>query len=156
MSNGTEEKNSRLGDHYLAQRDLAFEVSITANATPADKEHGILDLSGVALLRTEGKTAEADAVEDLSGDFTTAVDNSTGDSQFGILLKGSELEEVAKVLEVEVKEQTALATSIAATPAASAYLTAGGNIAIDVAGTGLNLASESPKLLVKVKYLKKL
>lgn len=149
----TEEKNTKLADHRLRQVELCFEVSIASNATPASKKHGS-DLPGVCILRTEGKTSEADAVESIA--FTTAADNATGDSQFGILLKGSEIGDMEKVLEVSVSEQTALATSLAFAKVGSSYLTAGGNIAIDVEGTGLNLASESPTLLVKVIYLKKI
>lgn len=134
-------------------RELIVECTITANATPADKVHSS-DIPSALKLRTEGKVSEADAIEDLSGSFTTAVDNSTGDSQFGIIIDGSKLAEGAleKVLEVQVTEQTALASSLTAAKVGSDWLTAGGNIAIDIAGTGLNLASESPTLLVKVVY----
>ena len=152
----TEEKNTQLADHFLQHRRLVFEFSITANATPASKVHSIKDIPGVALLRTEGKVSEADAIEDLSGDFTTAADNSTGDSQFGLLIKGSELGSMEKVMKVTVTEQTSLASSISYTAADSDYLTSGGNIAIDIAGTGLNLASESPTFLVEVDYVKSL
>jgi hypothetical protein len=131
-------------------------MSISSNATPADKEHGS-DLGGIAYMRSEGKISEADAIEDLSSDFTSPVDNNAGDSQFGIFIDGSELaDEIEKVLEIEISEQTALASSISFSPAQSSYLTSGGNIAIDIAGTGLNLASESPVFLVKMKYLKRL
>lgn len=151
-----QEKNSQLADHALAQKELFFEVSIEGNATPADKKHEILDLPGVVLLRTEGKVSDSDAVEDLSSDFTTAVDNSSGDSQFGILLKGSELGDMKKVMKVEVEEQTSLASSLSVSSATSDFLTPEGNIAIDIAGTGLDLSSESPKLLVRVVYLSEL
>lgn len=153
MAASAKEQNVTLANHLERTRELCFEAKITANATPALKKQSS-DLPGVAILRTEGLTALADAVEAVA--FTTAVDNSTGDSQFGILIKGSELGEIEKVLSVEVVEQTALATSISFADVGSSYLTAGGNIAIDIAGTGLNLASESPTLLVTVKYLKKI
>jgi len=134
-------------------RELVVECSITANATPASKKHAS-EIPGTLFLRTEGLTAEADALEDLSGSFTTAADNSTGDSVFGILIKGANLPNnaIEKVLQVEVTEQTALASSIAISKVGSSWLTAGGNIAIEVDGTGLNLASESPTLLVKIIY----
>lgn len=149
----TEEKNSKLADHRLRQVELCFEASIVANATPANKKHSS-DLPGIAILRTEGKVAEADAVESIA--FTTADDNDSGDSQFGMILKGSELGEIEKVLQVEVSEQTALSTGITVAKVGSSFLTAEGNIAIDIAAAGLNLESESPTMLVKVKYLKKI
>ena len=150
-------KNALAGDKELSTKTAWVKLAITANATPASKVHST-DYQGIAYLRTEGKTAEADAIEDLSSDFTTAADNSTGDSQFGILLKGSELSNgsLDEVLEVSLAENpngSAVATSIAISPAVSgSYVTSGGNIAVDVAGTGLNLASESPDLVLKVTY----
>lgn len=146
------EKESIVMDHRIKQRKLLLECSIVANATPADKKHGS-DLPGVLILRTEGKIAESDAIEDLSSDFTTAVDNSTGDSQFGILIDASKLQgDIEKVYSVSVTEQTALASSLTVASAQSDYLTSGGNIAIDITGTGLNLESESPTLLVEIEY----
>lgn len=132
-------------------RELVVECTITANATPASKKHSS-DIPGTLILRTEGLTADADALETLA--FTTAVDNSTGDSVFGIILKGANLPNnaIEKVLSVVVTEQTALATSLAVSKVGSSFLTAEGNIAFNIAGTGLNLASESPTLLVRVIY----
>lgn len=133
---------------------LTFEFSITGNATPADKEHSS-DLPGVAFLRTEGKTTEADALEDLSASFTTAADNSTGDSQFGLIIDGSKLtndKSIEKVYITDLAEQTALATSVAVAKVGGSYLTAGGNLAFDIAGTGLNLASESPTFRLTVEF----
>ena len=155
----TEEKNSTLGNHFLAYKKLAFEVSITANATPADKVHSIKDIPGVALLRTEGKVADADAVEDLSGDFTAAEDTTNG--QFGVLIKGSELGSVKKVLRVQVTQLTATGTAIVvASPAQGSlvtdYLSDGGNIAIDITATGTDLETESPTFLIEVDYVKEL
>ena len=149
----TNAKDSLVSSRMDKTRELVVECSITANATPALKVHAS-DIPGTLFLRTEGKVADADAIEDLSGDFTTAADNSTGDSQFGILIKGANLpnNSIEKVLQVEVIEQTALASSIAISKVTTDWLTDGGNIAIDVAGTGLNLASESPTLLLKVIY----
>jgi hypothetical protein len=147
------EKDSTVQNHRIKQRDLIFEVAIVANATPADKKHAS-DLHGVAFLRTEGKISEADAIEDLSADFTAADDNNAGNSQFGILIDASKLSgEIDKIYKVTVTEQTALATSLTVAPAQATYLTTEGNIAIDITGTGLNLASESPTFLIEVEYL---
>jgi hypothetical protein len=67
------QKNSALHDHLLKQERLVFEVTIKANATPASKQH-IVDIPGSVYLRTQGKTSEADAVEDLSSQVPTAAD----------------------------------------------------------------------------------
>lgn len=145
------ESNQTVFDHQLKHKKLVFEVSITGNATPASKSHKT-DLPGVAILRTEGKVAEADAVESVT--FTTADDDNSGDSVFGLLLKGSELGSIAKVLKISVSESsTALATALAVTKHGTGGLTSGGNIAFSIAGTGLNLASESPKICVEIDYV---
>lgn len=144
-------ENAQLNNHQLKQERLVFEVAITAHATPASKKHHV-DIPTVVTLRTEGKTADADAIEDLSADFTAAADNATGDSVFGILV--SEIADLDKVLKITVSEQTSLATSLAVTKLGTNGKTAEGNIAFEVAGTGLNLASESPTLLVEIEFLK--
>lgn len=146
----TNELNSVVLDQQLKHKRLCFEVSITANATPASKEHAS-DLPGVCILRTEGKTAEADAVEVVA--FTTADDEATGNSVFGILLKGAELGSIKKVLKISVSESsTALSTALAVTKHGTGGLSSGGNIAFSIAGTGLRLDTESPKLCVEVDY----
>lgn len=148
-----QEKNSAVQNQRQFAKKLVFEFSITGHATPASKVHAS-DLSGVCYLRTEGKVAEADAIEDLSATFTTAADNSGGNSVFGVLMKGSELGSIAKVLKISVSEtSTAVATSLAVTKHGTGGLSAGGNIAFSIAGTGLNLASESPKICVELDYV---
>lgn len=143
--------NPELHEFLLRSQSLVFRFSITANATPASKIH-IVDIPGVVYLRSEGKTAQADAIETLS--WTTAVDNSSGNSVFGLLIDLGE-NEARKVELVRVTEITSLATSFTTRgPGAvvDGYLTASGNIAIEIAGTGLNLASESPTFVVEVVY----
>ena len=145
------EQNNVLNDYKLKQRRVMVEFSVTANATPASKAHAS-DLPGVLFLRTEGKTAEVDAIESVA--FTTADDEATGDSVFGVMLKGSELGSIKKVLGIRVSEtSTALATSLAVTKHGTGGLSSGGNIAFSIAGTGLRLDTESPKIAVEVEYL---
>lgn len=98
-------------EHTLRFERLVYNFSITGNATPASKTQ-TSDLPGMAILRMQGETAQADAIE---SDFTwtTPVDNSSGNSVFGILLflDGNEAE---KIYDVNVSQ-----VSIApATPAA--------------------------------------
>ena len=145
------EKNAALLNHQLKQERLVFEVAITANATPASKQHHV-DIPGVVLLRTEGKTADADAVEDLSATFTTADDENSGNCVFGVLV--TELGDIEKVSKITVTEKTALSSSLAVTAHGTSGLTTDGNIAFSVAGTGLRLDTESPTLVVEIEYTK--
>lgn len=139
-------------EHLLRQERLVAQFSITANATPALKRENV-DIPGLQVLRTQGQTAAADAIAPLVV-WTAPVDNSSGNSVFGLLLNLDE--NVAdKVYSVSITEVTALAASLAVTGpsgAAGAYLTADGQIAIEIAATGLNLASESPTFLMVVEY----
>lgn len=143
--------NSAHQDHCQRQERLVCEFAITSNATPASKKHHA-DIPSVVVLRSQGKTAVADAVESLT--WTTAVDNDTGNSVFGIILDlGSN--KADKVYSVTLTEVSAVSASEAVSgplAAAASYLTAAGNIAIEVAATGLNLASESPTFRLEVEY----
>lgn len=129
--------------HSLKHERLVCEVSIVADATPADKLHRS-DIPGVVILRTEGKTEEADAVEaDLDDIFTAPDDENSGDSQFGILIDLGE-DKAEKVYSATVNS---LATTATVTPE--------GNIALDVVGAGIDLETDDTTLLVKVEYKEK-
>lgn len=145
------QKSSVLEDHYLKFRRLVCDFSILSNATPSLKIASN-DLDGVLVIRSQGQTSVADAIEDLSLSFTAPFDNTAGDSTFGILLHG--FEPIRKIYSIRVYEGTSLATSFAVTPLGSLNgLTADGNIAFEVVGTGLNLASESPSFRLEMEYL---
>ncbi len=145
-------------EHLLRQERLVFNFTIVGNATPADKQHSV-DIPGLVILRTEGQTAQADAIETLA--WTTPVDNNSDDSIFGILLGEGAEEQLTnqdiadKVYIVEMVEVTATSTSEVLTgpgAAAGAFLTAEGNIAIEVAATDLNLATDTATFTVVVEY----
>ncbi len=153
-----------LNDQMLRTETLAFRCAIVGNATPASKTSST-DIPGVSYFRAEGQTATVDAIETLT--WTTPVDNSTGSSVFGIYLAiGTTVtpslgpvptsENFAdRVYQVAVVDQGGTASSLAVTGpngAANAYLTPLGNIAIEVAATALNLASETGTLNVIVTY----
>ncbi len=148
-------KNSTLMDYELKQKRVCAEFTITHNATPASKVHGVPDLPGVLLLRTEGKTSEVDAIETVS--YTTADDENTGNSVFGIMIRGGDAYAgtIAKVLQVRVTDRAGDATSLAVTAASGTTdgLTAAGNIAFDIAGTGLRLDTEDADIVVTVDYV---
>ena len=150
-----QEKNSVLNDYKLKQKRLCAEFTITGNATPASKAHGVPDLPGVMLLRTEGKVADVDAIETVS--YTTADDDSTGNSVFGIMIRGGDegLGSIRKVLQFTITDRSGTATSVAMTAASgtTSGLTAEGNLAFNIAGTGLNLASEDADCVVTVDYV---
>lgn len=138
-------------DHALRQERLCAEFSITANATPASKKHHA-DIPGTMVLRTEGKTADADAAQ--SGlTWTSAVDNNAGSSVFGLVLDLGD-NKADKVYSVTLTEVTNVSASetLSSPTGATSYLTPEGNIAIQVAASGLNLASESPTFRLEVDY----
>jgi hypothetical protein len=138
-------------EHLLRQERLVVNCSIVANVVPEDKGQ-TNDVPSLLILRTEDQTAAADAVETGIA-WTAPVDNSAGNSVFGLLLNLA-LNEADKVYSVSVTEVTALAGSLTVTGpgGASSFLTADGNVAIEVAGTALNLSTESPTFLVVVEY----
>ena len=153
-----------LNDQMLRCERLVFRCAIVGNATPANKTFSS-DIPGVVMLRAQGQTAAVDAVESLT--WTAPVDNSGGNSVFGLYLNiGSTVtpslgpvpssENFADaVYSVQVVDQGGTATSLAVSgpnAVANAYLTPLGNIAIEIAGTGLNLASETATLNVLVDY----
>lgn len=141
-----------LQDHKLRQERLVAEFNIVAHATPASKKHGS-DIPGVIVLRTQGKTAEADAIED-GLTWTTADDkDGSGDSVFGIVIDLGD-NPADKVYSVSMTEVSAVSTSevLSSPTGATAYLTANGNIAIEVAATGLDLETESPTFRLEIEY----
>ncbi len=153
-----------LNDQMLRSERLTFQCQIVGNGTPADKTFSS-DIQNVCLLRAEDQTAAVDAVELLT--WTTAVDDSTGSSVFGLYLNiGTTVtpslgpvptsENFAdRVYSVTVIDVTGAASALAVTGpngAANAFLTPLGNIAIEIAATGLNLASETATLNVLVDY----
>lgn len=157
-----------LNEQMLRSERLVFRCAIVGNATPASKTFSS-DIADVCLLRAQGQTAAVDAVESLT--WTTAVDNSSGNSVFGLYLNIGKTvtpslgpvptsENFADaVYSVQIVDQGGTATSLAVTGpngAANAYLTPLGNIAIEIAGTGLNLASETATLNVLVDYREQL
>ncbi len=151
MSAETLKNNPALNDHMLRSERLVFRFAITGHATPASKVHSV-PIPNV-YLRTEGKVAAADAIETIT--WTTAVDATN--AVFGILIDMGD-NEVSEVLRCVVTEVTALETSHTtlgpnAAATVARHVTAGGNIAIEIAATGLTLASESPTYVVEIDYL---
>lgn len=73
MANEFSADKASLHDHRLKQQRLVFEVTLSGNATAADKGRAS-DIPGVALIRAAGQTTDVDAVEDLSAQVPAAAD----------------------------------------------------------------------------------
>ncbi len=129
-------KKSELQDHKLKQTRLVFEVTITANATPASKTHTV-EIPGAVYLRTQGKTAEADAVEDVSGSVTAAAD-ATG--IFALLVD-----------EKASKFHKATVTPSAGTITVTKSITSGGRLLLDM-DSNQDLSTTNLTLIVELEY----
>lgn len=140
MSNPFRSDNAGLHDYLLRQNRLVFQVSITANATPANKSH-VVDIPGVVYLRTEGKTSTADAVEDLSSTFTTA-DDATG--VFGVLIDDATVEKLHQVV-VEANTGT--------TDITAQGISDEGRIYLDL-NSDQDLSSTDLTLVIELDYIK--
>jgi len=156
--------HERLEDRSIKLRTLAFRVQITGNATPASKVHRPDLGTELVVLRTEGKTADADAVEDLSAAFTTAVDATN--AVFGMILRKELTDEqmdgfgdIERVVDVAVTDIAGTATSVTATLLTGTGvvrgLTTDKNIAIQISAPGLDLETENADLQLVVRYLVK-
>ncbi len=151
-------QNNRFADHMLKQKNLSFISKITHHATPASKIFGGDFENDVSFIRAEGLTATVDALETIT--WTTADDESGGNSVFGILIKGSAIAEgsngILEILGMEVEDLNGNATSLAISgpnnSSKASALTTGGNIAIEIAGTGLRLDTEDALLGFRIHY----
>jgi len=123
-------------DHLLKQELLVFGVSITANATPASKIHAS-DIPNVAILKTQGKTAEADAVETYTSSPSLA--DATG--VFEVLIDDA-CEKIYEARVVSVSTGTATI---------SASKSAGERIILKL-DSNQDLSSQSIDLVLEVKY----
>lgn len=126
-------------DHQLRFERLVFNFSINGNATPANKTQNV-DVPGLINLRMQGKTAAADKVEN---DFVwrTPVDNSSGNSVFGILLnlQGNEAE---KLYDVSISPALGTVNAVSPPPrllTASTYAVLGASAVTGSAGAGSTL-----------------
>ena len=146
-------QNPSVRNHQLKHESLKVGFTIVGHATPGSKTHTV-DLPGIMILRTEGITTAADALETIT--FTTAVDATN--ACFGILIDGSELGSIRKVKGAKLTQVLATGTAIVTRAPNSgvptAMLTAGGNIAIEFLMTGTDLGSgaETAVCLLEIEY----
>lgn len=132
-------RNAPLHNHLLQQERLVFEVTIVSNATPASKQH-IVDVPGSIYLRTQGKTAEADAVEDLSSQVASALD-STG--VFAMLVD----EQASKFYKQTI-------TPSVGTVSVTKSISSGGRLLLAI-DSNQNLSTTDLTLLVELEYKNK-
>lgn len=149
-----QEKNANMYDRLLKSVDLKMRVKVVADATPADKKHDS-DLSGVAILISEGKTAEADAIE-ASLPYATPVD-ATG--EYSLLLKGDEMGEIEEVLEarlIETRDGGTTTVTLVTSGTTVRGLTPAGNILMDVDATdSLAVATQDSEIVLEISYRRK-
>ncbi len=136
-------------NHAQRQERLVCEFSIVHHATPASKKH-VSDIADTVILRTQGKTATADAVE--AGLTWTSAEDTTN-AVFGIVIDLG-ADKADKVYSVTLTEVTAVSASeaLSSPTGATAYLTPEGNIAIQITATGLDLETEDPTFRLEVEY----
>lgn len=135
--------STEIHDRMLKAQRLMCKVTVGADATPADKTHSD-DLSGKAILRTEGKTAAADAVEDVSGDVTAPAD-ATG--LFSVLI---DEEMVDTIYKVDLQSDN----GTIALGAQGAKVTSGGRMVIDL-DSSLDFSAAGATFTIIVDYTKK-
>lgn len=134
--------SAELHSHRLKQQRLVYDASIGSNATPASKTHAS-DIPGVVYLRTEGKTAEADAIEDVSSQLAgSAAADATG--IFQILL---DVPSVDKIYSVTVTPDSGTVTS-------TSKVTTGKKLLIEV-DSSLSLAAVDLVVTVSIDYLER-
>jgi len=129
--------NSPLQNHLSKMQRLVFGCQVVFNATPANKAQ-LSDIPGGVFLRTQGKTAECDAVEDLSAQVPTATD-STG--VFALLLD----DQVSKIYSAAVTVNSGTIT-------VASEISAGGRLILELDWSG-NLATTSLVMTVTLEYL---
>lgn len=148
------EKDSVLNNYNLRENHFMAEIQIIGSGTPTLKQPAAPDMPGVVLLRTEGQTATVDAIDTVP--YAPPVDNSGGNSVFGVLVRGGRngLGRVKKVLYIKAYDRSGSATSLSILRYGSFGLTNLGNIAFTINATGLNLTSENADIVIEIDYVR--
>ena len=145
------EANSRLEDYQLKEKEIAIRFSITGSATAASVVHST-DIPGIFYVGTEGNLADS-----IDSGITVTENDSGG--VFALLL--TEAGSIKKIIHAEVKDMgaetggsdTASAVAVVLAGASNSGITASGNVALEVTGTGLNLTSENFSGVMLLRYL---
>lgn len=134
-------KKAQLHEHYRKLQRIVADATIVSDATPADKKHAT-DLPGVVYLRTEGKTAQADAIENTSADVTEADDEG---GVFGVLIDTAEDKATKLYPTISVVPSTG---TIAIT---ASGITPEGRIWLDL-NSSVNLSSADLTITIAIDY----
>jgi hypothetical protein len=145
-------------DYRLRHVRLVVPFNIVGDAVPADKVIDVQELKGVFFLRTEGQTSIVDSFEDLSQtNFTTPDDDDSGDSIFGVFIKGSNgVSKVKKLLFAEIKEDgTSLSSNLSVVKKGNnnSGVSVDGNICLDIIADDVNLSSDNPSFVLFLDLL---
>jgi len=132
-------------DWKVKSERMLIPFGIVFHATPASKTHST-DLPACLTLSTEGKTADATAI-DTGTNFSTETD-ATG--VFGVLLH--HLGTVKKLLDAQVVNLSSGTCTVARAGASTSGVTASGNIALTL-DSSVNLSTTSLTGTIVVDYL---
>lgn len=142
-------QNATMENQVRRTQRLVFEIAVeNGNSTPADKLQAS-DMSAAALLRTEEKTAEADALETLDSNYFSTAADSTG--IFGLLIDTA-ANPPEKIYKVELTQRESGKTLVLGTKGAK--ITPEGRISLDL-DTSSDLRTENLTATVAVEYREK-
>lgn len=152
MADNYLDTNSEVQDYKLRMRKLSVPFSIGSNATPASKTHSLPHLGDAIVLRTEGKTSDADSADDAaSGSLATPDDDAAAGALFGVVCHN--LGTVADIINLEVKEDKSEGQAATGALAATGFVTSNGNIAVNIQAPGADLSAEDLAGFLVVEYL---
>ena len=149
-----------LEDRALSERSLTFELNIDTSDCP---ETYLVDIDDeIVIVRAEGATATADAVEDIACDDNAFTAPSDANGIVGFLLQKSKFEPdqtIDRVRSVEVVYQSSSTSAVAlvgdnrSTNSVSfaSGVTADGNIAFEI-DSAANFATTDYRVIIKVSY----
>lgn len=150
------EVSSVVGDLAVKMRRLQFDISIVADATPADKQFST-DLPGVVLPKLEGILADANALLSTAEEAEFAAE-SDANGVFGLVLDSSKLTDatIKKVHSVEAKYISTGTVAISVPnengTAVARFLGATGNDICIELDSNQSLASQDITISLEVVY----
>lgn len=127
--------NSAVEDKELKRVKLCFDVKIVAHATAASKSH-YSDLPGVAVLATEGKTADVVALEATFTSQTNYAAPNDANGLFSVLISAAQIGTIRKVLQCTVFEKSATGmaapTGVKLLGTVPTFVTTAGNVIVGI------------------------
>lgn len=138
--------NTQLHDYKLKQEVMTVRVKVVGTDTPANKTLET-NAPGVAYIAAQGQLAAANAVEDLTGQFSEAAADATG--KYSVLIDDPDCKELLKVVATAPGSDTVAITG--------QKLTTGGRplIALDSNSDLSNATPETSEVILEIHYVKK-